>query len=104
MGDNDRENISGNIALNWAPSDATQFTFKGSYNRLHDKELSHALYFEGGTDEYDDDGNLIEPQSSDVLPPPGSYQEPPVNVRRGTGEAVPPAASDDFICTCENCQ
>ncbi|WEK46426.1 MAG: TonB-dependent receptor [Candidatus Andeanibacterium colombiense] len=72
--DNDRENISGNLALNWAPSDATQFTFKGSYNRLHDKELSHALYFEGGTDEYDDDGNLIltEPGTANIF---NQYEE-----------------------------
>jgi hypothetical protein len=40
-------------------SGATAFTFKGSFNRLFDKELSRALYFEGGTDEYDDDGKLI---------------------------------------------
>ena len=55
---------------------------------------------QGNPDDYyfvDDDGNLIEPDSSDVLPPPRSYQEPPVNVRRGNGEPVPPAASEDFI-------
>ncbi|CAN0478734.1 unnamed protein product, partial [Phaeothamnion confervicola] len=46
--DNERENISANLALNWAVSDATELTFKGSYNRLFDKELSHALYFEAG--------------------------------------------------------
>ncbi len=54
----------------------------------------------GNPDDYyfvDDDGNLIEPDSSDVLPPPRSYQEPPVNVRRGNGEQVPPAANEDFI-------
>jgi penicillin-binding protein 1A len=53
----------------------------------------------GNPDDYyyvDEDGNLIEPGPSDTLPAPRPYQEPPVNVRRGTGE-VPPAASDDFI-------
>ncbi len=57
--DNDRENISANLALNWAVSRATELTFRGSFNRLYDKELSRGLYFEGGTDEYDDDGRLI---------------------------------------------
>lgn len=72
--DNDRENISGNLALNWAPSDSTQLTFKASYNRLYDKELSHALYFEAGTDEYDNDGNLImdEPGSVNIF---NQYEE-----------------------------
>jgi hypothetical protein len=43
--------------------------FKGSFNRLFDKELSRALYFEGGTDEYDDDGKLIltEPGSANIF-------------------------------------
>ncbi len=53
----------------------------------------------GDPDNYmyvDEEGNLIEPGSADVLPPPRSYQEPPVNVRRGAGE-IPPAANDDFI-------
>jgi len=57
--EDDRENISANLALNWAVSNATELTFKGSYNRLYDQELSRALYFEAGTDEYDDDGALI---------------------------------------------
>jgi penicillin-binding protein 1A len=56
----------------------------------------------GNPDDYyfvDDEGNLIEPGAADPLPPPRSYQEPPVNVRRGAGggEAAPPAASEDFI-------
>jgi TonB-dependent receptor len=72
--DNDRENLSGNLALNWAATDTTELTFKASYNRLHDKELSHALYFEAGTDEYDDDGNLImdEPGSANIF---NQYEE-----------------------------
>lgn len=72
--ENDRENISANLALNWAASGATEFTFKGSFNRLYDKELSRALYFEGGTDEYDDDGNLIltEPGSANIF---NQYEE-----------------------------
>ena len=72
--DNDRENLSGNLALNWAPGDATELTFKASYNRLHDKELSHALYLEAGTDEYDDDGNLVmdEPGSANIF---NQYEE-----------------------------
>jgi TonB-dependent receptor len=72
--DNERENISANLALNWAVSDATELTFKGSYNRLFDKELSHALYFEAGTDEYDDDGNLIlsEPGTANIF---NQYEE-----------------------------
>lgn len=53
-----RENISANLALNWAVTDNTELTFKGSYNRLYDQELSREIYFEGGTDEYDD-GKLI---------------------------------------------
>lgn len=64
--DNDRENISANLALNWAVSDATQLVFKASFNRLYDKELSNALYFEGGTDEYDGDGQLILTQPGSV--------------------------------------
>ncbi|MBB4631443.1 TonB-dependent receptor [Sphingosinicella soli] len=72
--DNERENISANLALNWAVSDATELTFKGSYNRLFDKELSHALYFEAGTDEYDDDGNLVlsEPGTANIF---NQYEE-----------------------------
>jgi TonB-dependent receptor len=72
--DNDRENLSGNIALNWAASDATELTLKASYNRLHDQELSHALYFEAGTDEYDDDGDLVmdEPGSANIF---NQYEE-----------------------------
>ncbi|WP_129790816.1 TonB-dependent receptor [Sphingosinicella sp. CPCC 101087] len=72
--DNDRENLSGNIALNWAASDTTELTLKASYNRLYDKELSHALYFEAGTDEYDDEGNLIlsEPGSANIF---NQYEE-----------------------------
>lgn len=72
--DNERENISANLALNWAATDTTEFTFKGSFNRLFDKELSHALYFEGGTDEYDDDGHLIldEPGSANIF---NQYEE-----------------------------
>jgi len=72
--DNDRENISANLALNWAVSDATQLVFKASFNRLYDKELSNALYFEGGTDEYDDDGQLIltEPGSVNIF---NQYEE-----------------------------
>lgn len=53
-----RENISANLALNWAVTDNTELTFKGSYNRLYDQELSREIYFEGGTDEYAD-GKLI---------------------------------------------
>lgn len=72
--DNDRENISANLALNWAVSDATQLVFKASFNRLYDKELSNALNFEGGTDEYDDDGQLIltEPGSVNIF---NQYEE-----------------------------
>jgi len=72
--DNERENISANLALNWAATDTTEFTFKGSFNRLFDKELSHALYFEGGTEDYDDDGNLIltEPGSANIF---NQYEE-----------------------------
>jgi TonB-dependent receptor len=72
--ENDRENISANVALNWAATDTTEFTFKGSFNRLFDKELSRALYFEGGTDEYDDDGKLIrtEPGTANIF---NQYEE-----------------------------
>lgn len=72
--ENDRENISANVALNWAATDTTEFTFKGSFNRLFDKELSRAQYFEGGTDEYDDDGLLIltEPGSVNIF---NQYEE-----------------------------
>lgn len=72
--ENDRETISANVALNWAATDTTQFTFKGSFNRLFDKELSRALYFEGGTDEYDDDGQLIltEPGTANIF---NQYEE-----------------------------
>ncbi|RZL77790.1 MAG: hypothetical protein EOP66_08595, partial [Sphingomonas sp.] len=67
--DNDRETISGNVAFNWAVSDATQLVFKGSYNRLYDKELSRAIYYEGGTEDYDDAGRLIltEPGSVNIF-------------------------------------
>jgi len=72
--ENERENISVNLALNWAATDTTEFTFKGSFNRLFDKELSHALYFEGGTEDYDDDGKLIltEPGSANIF---NQYEE-----------------------------
>lgn len=72
--ENDRETISANVALNWAATDTTTFTFKGSFNRLYDKELSRALYYEGGTDEYGDDGRLIltEPGSVNIF---NQYEE-----------------------------
>jgi len=72
--ENDRENISANLALNWAATDTTELTFKGSFNRLFDKELSRALYFEGGTEDYDDDGKLIltEPGSVNIF---NQYEE-----------------------------
>ncbi len=72
--ENDRQNISANVALNWAATDTTQLVFKGSFNRLFDKELSRALYFEGGTDEYDDDGKLIrtEPGAANIF---NQYEE-----------------------------
>lgn len=71
---NERENISGNVALNWAVSEATQLVFKASYNRLHDTELVRGLYFALGTDEYDDEGNLIrtEPGSANIF---NEYEE-----------------------------
>ena len=72
--ENERETISANLALNWAASDTTEFTFKGSFNRLFDKELSRAMYFEAGTDEYDDAGNLLltEPGSVNLF---NQYEE-----------------------------
>ena len=72
--EDDRENISANLALNWAVSNATELTFKGSFNRLYDQELSRALYFEAGTDEYDDDGALIltEPGTASIF---NQYEE-----------------------------
>lgn len=72
--ENDRENISANLALNWAATDTTEFTFKGSFNRLFDKELSRAQYFEGGTEDYDDNGMLIlsEPGSVNIF---NQYEE-----------------------------
>ncbi len=72
--EDDRENISANLALNWAISNATELTFKGSYNRLYDQELSRALYFEAGTDEYDDGGALIltEPGTASIF---NQYEE-----------------------------
>jgi len=42
----------------------------------------------------DEDGNLIEPGSSEQVPSDRPGSEPPVNVRRGT---APPAASDNFL-------
>lgn len=70
----ERENISANLALNWAVSDATSLTFKASYNRLYDQELSRAIYYEAGTDEYDDDGRLIltEPGTASIF---NQYEE-----------------------------
>ncbi|MFC4254840.1 TonB-dependent receptor [Croceibacterium xixiisoli] len=72
--DNERENISANLALNWAVSGSTELTFKGSFNRLFDQELSNALYFEGGTEDYDDAGQLIltEPGSANIF---NQYEE-----------------------------
>lgn len=68
-----RENISANVALNWEVSDSTQLTFKGSYNRLYDQELSRELYFEGGTEDYED-GKLIltEPGHAEIF---NQYEE-----------------------------
>lgn len=40
-------------------SDATPLTFKASYDRLYDEELSRALYYQAGSDEYDDAGRLV---------------------------------------------
>lgn len=70
----ERENISANLALNWAMSESTSLTFKASYNRLYDQELSRALYYEAGTDEYDDDGALIltEPGTASIF---NQYEE-----------------------------
>lgn len=71
--EDERENISANLALNWAVSEATALTFKASYNRLYDQELSRALYFEAGTDEYED-GALIrtEPGTASIF---NQYEE-----------------------------
>lgn len=70
----ERENISANLALNWAVSDSTALTFKASYNRLYDQELSRAIYFQAGTDEYDGDGALIltEPGTASIF---NQYEE-----------------------------
>ncbi len=72
--ENERETISANLALNWAATETTEFTFKGSFNRLFDKELSRAMYFEAGTDEYADGGNLVltEPGSVNLF---NQYEE-----------------------------
>lgn len=71
---NERETISANLALNWAMSEATDLTFKASFNRLYDQEQSRALYFEAGTDEYDDNGDLIttEPGTANIF---NQYEE-----------------------------
>ncbi len=72
--ENERETISANLALNWAATETTEFIFKGNFNRLFDKELSRAMYFEAGTDEYDDGGNLVltEPGSVNLF---NQYEE-----------------------------
>lgn len=71
---NDRENISANLALNWAVSNDTALTFKASYSRLYDQELSRALYYQAGTEDYDDDGRLIltEPGTASIF---NQYEE-----------------------------
>ncbi len=71
---NKRETISANVALNWAMSEATDLTFRASFNRLYDQEQSRALYFEAGTDEYDADGVLIqtEPGTANIF---NQYEE-----------------------------
>lgn len=56
---NERDTTSANVALSWRVSDDTTLHARGSFNRLYDQEQSRALYFEGGTDEYDSAGNLI---------------------------------------------
>lgn len=72
--ENQRENISANLAFNWKASDTTDFVFKASYNRLFDQESSRALYFEGGTEDYDDEGLLIltEPGTANIF---NQYEE-----------------------------
>lgn len=69
----ERENISANLALNWAVSDSTALTFKASYNRLYDQELSRAIYYEAGTDEYEDGALILsEPGTASIF---NQYEE-----------------------------
>lgn len=69
----ERENVSANLALNWAVSDSTSFTFKASYNRLYDQELSRAIYYEAGTDEYEDGALILsEPGTASIF---NQYEE-----------------------------
>lgn len=71
---NERETLSANLALSWRVSDNTDLDFKASYNRLYDKEQSRAFYLQAGTDEYDDDGDLIltEPGTANIF---NQYEE-----------------------------
>lgn len=71
---NERETVSANAAFNWAVTPGTDLTLKASFNRLYDAEQSRALYFEAGTDEYDEDGLLIldEPGTANLF---NQYEE-----------------------------
>lgn len=71
---NERETLSANLALSWRIADHTDLDFKASYNRLYDQEQSRAFYLEAGTDEYDDNGELIttEPGTANIF---NQYEE-----------------------------
>lgn len=70
---NARETISANLALSWIVSPDTDLTFRASFNRLYDEEQSRALYFEAGTDEYEDGALVLtEPGTANIF---NQYEE-----------------------------
>ena len=71
--DNERENTSIQAAFSWAVNANTELNFKASYNKLFDTEVDHGVYF-AGSDEYDDDDNLLLNEGGDVILY-GEYEE-----------------------------
>jgi TonB-dependent receptor len=64
--ENERENTSFQGALSWEVDANTELNFKASYNKLFDTEVNTGVFFEG-TDEYDEDGNLLLDEGGTVL-------------------------------------
>jgi TonB-dependent receptor len=70
---NARETISANVALSWIVTPDTDLTLRASFNRLYDEEQSRALYFEAGTDEYEDGALILtEPGTANIF---NQYEE-----------------------------
>lgn len=64
--DNQRENTALQAALSWQVNPDTELHFRASRNTLTDEETNRGIFFQG-SDEYDDNGNLILTDGGTVI-------------------------------------